>query len=440
MKRVEGSYSRILRKSKERGGRTKRAFVLLYTLILLTVMLVMLSALLSYTLFIGIDYTADRGKETLNRNLESAIALMLDPEFLKENNLPHTISLFGQEGDSVIVKRSGWGLFSIISVSGITAGSRMERVCLCGDYQYSKNSLALELYNCNKPLCVSGNTYLRGNILIPCAGIKPVQVDGKFYTYDSLNFGMVTSINKKMPEFKETIVNMNPKSMQASAGDDVKYIIHNDDLLTDTVISSFMDKAVLLHSKGPLTLANCYVRGRVIILSDIMITIMNTAYVHDAIIMAKCISIESGFKGVGQFIASDSLLCGQTCTFSYPSVLALINQSQSPEPTLRIAENSNVFGTVLCYTRTPVKPNTTQMMLLKGSTLTGSLYSNCKVCIMGKIHGNVATTGFYYRTHSGLYDNYLVDAVVDNSMQREYYTGLDFRKNNKLLYIIEWLY
>ncbi len=75
----------------------------------------MLSSLLSYTLFISKDYIADRGRETLIRNLESAVTLMLDPEFMKENNRPLTISLFGQQGDSVTVRRSQWGFYSLIN-------------------------------------------------------------------------------------------------------------------------------------------------------------------------------------------------------------------------------------------------------------------------------------------------------------------------------------
>ena len=440
MKKERGLTDWILRKVNERGNRTKRAFVLLYTMILLTILIVMLSSLLSYTLFISKDYIADRGRETLIRNLESAVTLMLDPEFMKENNRPLTISLFGQEGDSVTVRRSQWGFYSLIYVSGTTTGYCIDRVCLCGDFKYSENSPALELYDCYKPLCISGNTFIRGNILIPEAGLKSAQIDGKFYTREHLSIGNVISVNKKMPEIKELIVNMDSKSLLSSAGEDVKYVIYNDEVINDTLVCSFLDEAVFLHASGPLTLSNCYIQGRVIIQCDTMVAIMNNAHINDAIIMAKYICIESGFKGTGQFIATDSLVCGQTCTFLFPSVLALINQSNSPDPFLLIADHCCIFGTVLGYTRMPMKKYTHLILFSKESTLTGSLYSNRNSCIMGNIHGNVATTGLYYRTHSGLYDNYLVDAVIDHDMQREYYSGFDFRKNNKFLNILEWLY
>lgn len=413
---------------------------MLYALFLLTILLLLLSSLISYSLIRKTDTINALQKSILERNVNSAISLLLDPEVFPEKDISHKISLFGNTDDSVLIKRSHWGAFEVIEASYQWRNFYCSQIALCGDYKHTAISPALTIFDSYKPLCISGTTFLKGIIDVPKEGIKSVPVDGKYYTRKELVFGKITIGEFKLPRIKPQLESLNPVSILAQYTGIARIAEYILPVFSDTLINSFTNEAVILYSRDILTLDHCLIKGKVIIISNTEVNILKTSMISDAIVCGKVITIESGFKGTGQFIASDSLLCSQSCTFPFPSVLAVINQSKSPAPFLQLGKKSSVMGTILCYSKDKLKSFTPMVLLEKESILTGSLYSNQQVCLLGSVYGNISTTGFYYRSPSGIYDNYLVDGTIDYSRQRSYYIGINYEENKSLRGVMKWLY
>jgi hypothetical protein len=75
----------------------------------------------------------------------------------------------------------------------------------------------------------------------------------------------------------------------------------------------------------------------------------------------------------------------------------------------------------------------------KESTITGCLYITGYLSLQGSVHGSVMTHFFLFRSSSTLYENYLVDGVIDRSLLSGYFASVPVFASSGRLVVVEWL-
>jgi len=372
-------------------------------------------------------------------NVQSAINLLRDPTYELPEDQPITLSLFNGMNDSVTICKRRWGFFELLKASARFRNFTSSKIALCGDYRHGEKEVALLLGNSYKVLCLCGNTLLKGIFQVPKAGIKSATISGKFYQRKELVEGVIDASDRPMPIIKSRYLRMQPQELLGYYMPFSRVIRSKSGIFSDSISNSFQEPTVILYASEEIRLERCVVKGNVIVVSDSVIRIKHNAIISDAILCAKKIIIETQFTGTGQFIATDTLRCSPLCTFPAPSILAVINGSMSPAPFLFIDKQCRVEGTVVAYSVNPIKSYTSIGIICEQSQIVGSLYTNYDISLYGEVHGNVITPGFILRNPVAIYENYLIDAVIDYSRQPDYFTGISYQENTALLNIIKWL-
>jgi hypothetical protein len=420
--------------------KTFSGFSLLYTLLLLTLLTMLLTSFITL-FFISKKQSLELiTRSAAERDVYSAMTLLRDPSFELHSDEPVTISLYDGTDDSVICYRNHWGFFGLIRASVERKNYRFSAVALYGDYCHSEDLPALLLGNCYKPLCICGNTILKGNFKVAKAGIKASSISGRYYEGpNNLVDGTVETDDHKMPAIKPYYLLLQPKYQINSPQRYSQIIKYGLSSFSDTLINSFHNKTIILCAENGVVLDGCFLQGNVMVLSDSSILLKKSALINDIIICAKKIMFEPGFKGTGQFIASDSLRCGPWCTFPYPSSLAVIHTGSGPAPFLLLDKMCRLDGSVICYSDKSPKPHTAILQINKDCMITGSVYSNQLISLSGKVFGNIMIPGFLLKTPISIYENFLLDVVIDYTRQPQYYCGIRYNENESILKIIKWL-
>jgi hypothetical protein len=427
------------KKPENKNNHTLPGYSLLYVLFLLTMLAMILAGYISLQFFNHRQSLEWMGRAENERNVQSAISLMRDQTYVLPEAQPVTLSLFNRVNDSVTLCRRQWGFFDLLMASARFKNFTFSRIALCGDYHHREKEVALLLGSSYKPLCLCGNTLLKGIFHVPKAGVKAATVAGKFYERKELVDGLIDATDCPLPTIKPRFLRWQPKDILNEYVPFSHMIRLRNGTFSDTLSNSYTEPTVIIYADEEITLERCLLNGNVIVFCDSLIRIKPSAHITDVIIYAKKILIEPEFKGTGQFIATDTLRCGHSCTFPSPSVLAVINQTVNPAPFLFLDKQCHLEGTILAYSANPIKPFSPICNVCEQSQIIGSLYTNCEITLLGEVYGNVITSGFILRNPVAIYQNYLIDAVIDYSRQPDFYVGISYQETGSLLNIIKWL-
>ena len=305
---------------------------------------------------------------------------------------------------------------------------------------FSSEGIALNIADNYKPLCLCGDTYIQGNCLIPKAGVKPASMRGRYYLRKELIYGEIKAEDHSVPNINPLFKRFSPDFLLSFYGDREYTAELSGSMFSDTLIHSFFKPTVVLIAENGITLKDCTLHGNIILVSDSTVEIDHSADLEDIIICARNIRIRDNFTGSAQFIATDSISCHQNSFLTYPSVMAVIHlKKQQIAPFLLLSSGSRICGTVLCYSDKKIKALTVIGEIEKNATVIGTLYANNEICLKGKVHGSVLSTGFILRTPVSIYENYLVDVEIDYSKLPKEYIGVSYSENKIIRKVIKWL-
>jgi len=427
------------RKPERKKNTALPGYSLLYVLFFLTILALIISGLITYRFFCRRQSLEWMGRANIERNVQSAITLMRDQVYTLPEGQPVVLSLFNDVNDSVTLCRARWGFFSLLKASARFNKYEYSLMALCGDYHHGEKEAALLLGNTFKPLCICGNTLLKGIFKVPKAGIKAGSVAGNYYRRSLLVEGEVIAKDSSIPIVNACYLHLQPQHLLNDYAPSSRVVRLRTCTFNDTLSNSFEEPLVILYAKDIIILDRCVLRGNVMVISDSTIRVESKAQIADAILCAKNIFIEPRFKGTGQFIATDTLRCGHSCTFPVPSILAVINQAVNPVPFIYFEEHCHIEGAMLAWTANPLKQYSAIGVISEHSRIVGSLYTNGEISLLGEVHGNVISKGFILRKSGAIYQNYLMDAMIDYSRQPKFYTGISYQPTIDHLNIIKWL-
>ena len=145
-------------------------------------------------------------------------------------------------------------------------------------------------------------------------------------------------------------------------------------------------------------------------------------------------------KGVSRYFSSKKIHVNENCHLAYPSALVLLNKQQQntnsnnkDKVLIQIDANSSVKGVVL-FEQESLKTSinfTPQIKISKNSIVTGDVYCNKNLELLGTVYGSVYTSSFITLQFGSTYTNHIYHGVINSDKLPKQFCGLSF-KNPKL--------
>jgi len=380
----------------------------------------------------------------LSRNLQSATTLALHqayPDSLYPK--PQVTDLFGEENDFISIHHYPWGIYELSCVQAFAQADTLQQTYIQGRTVDPAKAYVLYLQDEGRPLSVSGTTEIRGTAYLPPAGTRKAYIEDKAYAADSTIYGPVHHSEQQLPTIRSAVVNylhtlftdslVSTAFMPASLGS-----------LSDTLTRSFTQQPQYLYSADSLAVDQ-HIHGAVVLISQKAIHVAATAQLSHVLLFAPKISIDEGFQGSIQAFAQDSLLVAANCTLHYPSALGLLEPPfigaavRESTSLLRLGKHSTIGGTVFSIAADKKAEFMNRIELEQGSMVMGDVYADGLLQTKGSVYGSVTCRRFVLQTPASLYDNFVLDAVLNYHKRSHYYVAISLLQTNSSGGLIQWV-
>ncbi|MCX2495297.1 hypothetical protein OQX63_17535 [Pedobacter sp. PF22-3] len=367
----------------------------------------------------------------LSRNMDSGISYVLAQNAnSEENNIG--LDLFGDQTDSVWIEQKHWGIFSLATVKSFVLADTLKRSFLMGQ-ETTNDAVALYLSDEDRPLSVSGDTRITGNVEVPKAGMRKSYVDSRPYSGDQLVYGKIADSKRTLGGLEskwikeiETELDFDLTKLPTLNGADEQV--------------SFFAKAKKFNVSG-LRQITTQLAGQVILYSDTTVKISAAAKLDNTIIYARSIVVADGFKGNCQLFARDSIVIGNDVSLNYPSVLGLVSKEKMVDQAkITLGKNNHFEGIIFSY-----EPKRSALQTLVGlgeqTMVQGEVYATglIKLDKGVKVAGKVSCNRFIMKTPATLYENFLIDVILNRKARsRVYLSSAIFTGNAEKQNILRW--
>lgn len=372
-----------------------------------------------------------RVKANLQNDVEAIQTYILTDTILPstvENTFPFQLS-----ADSSELKREWWGLFPLASVSVNKQTKSLKRSFMYGSQLSGFTASALYLTDHELGVFSVGNTTVTGSVFLPKRGIAEGNIEGKGFTGKQLVHGEVKPSFSELPQISPiTLTNLKNLFDHRHVEVNINQIYSSDSLK-----GSYSGNTTFLCTDQPVRLEGIHISGKFIIHSDKEIVVASDCSLDNVILISPSIVFEQGFKGSIQAFASEQILVKQFCKLNYPSVLTIIPHDESLQAEVILEKGSIVEGVVSLFNINK-SVHLPQITIDKHALVYGLVYANGYLNLQGSVYGTVATDYFRYKTWSGIYDNYLVDAEINNTrLSASFLIPPLFQTDN--FKIVQWL-
>jgi cytoskeletal protein CcmA (bactofilin family) len=417
-----------------------RASALLYSLFISLLLISLSSALIALYCINSVNTAFWNEKEKTERNAASGIILLQNSKNILSLNQTKTIDLFGDTNDSVTLTRKNWGAFEIHVSNAFSHHHRFSQIALSGNGLEEDSTMALYLADREKPLSLCGKTEIKGTCFLPQTGVKRAYIEGQNFIGTDLIMGKVFPSS-------QLVLNANEHLLPLIVGLFNRVAKENDSVINVDAVGlrsssrSFYESTVFCHSTVPMRIGAYKFSGNIILASDREIRISPDAFLQDVIVCAPKVIIEKGFEGCLQVFAYDSVIVEEKVKLNYPSVIGLARQQKSCQNTaIWIREGAEIEGTVFADQEARDTKNQIKILIDKGVFIKGFVHSSGWIDLKGSVFGSVACTKFILSTPSSVYENHLLNAVIDRTKLSKYFVASSLIKDGENKKTVKWLY
>lgn len=405
----------------------------LYIVLIISLMIAVISvSLLSVAFYYRLEHQKKARADRLQVNMESGTELLLSASYPPTDTVI-TKDLYGEQQDSILLQQSHWGIFTLNSVQCFEQGDTSRRSFLSG-IAYADSS-AIYLADEDRPLSVSGYTQITGNGELPKSGLKQSYVDGKPYAGKELIKGKILTSTRDVPQLDEKWIIEILKQFDVQSGQNFN--------VRDSVMNSFFHPAICYRLRpAEDQLTGLKLKGRVMIISDTTLTLDHDLDVENVLIYAKSIIVKDGFKGACQMFARDSIVIGKHCDLQYPSFAGIFKAEDSKiQSKVSLGEDTRFAGILLSYEK---KRSDLQTMISIGKNclVKGEVFATGYIKLEAPltINGKVTAKRFMMQRSGTLYENYLIDVILNRKLLSKYYLSAPlFKRRNPDHQILTWL-
>lgn len=416
-----------------------KAGALLYSLAIALLIGLLSSSLILFAFFNRTALQQNSDTERLQLNTSSAMQLLLAaPGKAPMDNFTE-IDLFGEAKDIVTLYRKHWGAFEIALSNAVAGKQSVQRAAMIGATLHNDSRISVYLADEDKPLSLCGNTLIRGICYLPKAGIKRAYIEGQSFSGDKLIDGEIKESKRELPSINKAMIEHNTAYLSRQYNKSDSIIDFEKIQESNFIDHSFSENTWLIRSKEKIILTNQNYRGNIIVVSEEAVFVGAGSVLDNVLIYAPYIEVENNFTGSLQLFASDSLLIGENCNLQYPSVAALINNEEGSAKML-IGKSVEISGEVFAY-RLGNNPKFPFLFSIeKDAVIKGQVYSNGAIDLKGSIHGSIACEKFILHTPSSVYENHLLNVIIDYSLLSPHFVGVNLTDNSENRKIVKWLY
>lgn len=351
---------------------------------------------------------------------------------------PEKNYLFSREESPIQLQLEHWGGFYLATAKTNFRQAVFQESALLG-YQ-NKDPFALYLVDNNQPLSLCGDARLIGNSFLPKRGLKRAYIEGKSYSGKELITGTNTTSSNRIPELNEPLKDYLARILFRGIPKEADKVVSFYDVASEGVLNvqqAFQDSTLCLYARESIYLYDGELKGRIIVKSEESIYVEGTVVTEDVLLVAPRIEIATGFKGSVHLIASDTVIIGALSELYYPSSILL--EAETERSAILIQESVKIAGDVV-LNGTDNYVNKGILSIKEGAELTGNVYSFDKVELRGKIKGSVTCEKFMLKTTSSVYENHLLDGVINAQEMPQEYLGIEMKTTNKTRGIAKWLH
>ncbi|RQO69385.1 hypothetical protein DBR43_14965 [Pedobacter sp. KBW06] len=405
----------------------------LYIVVVISLLIAMISAsLLTIAFYYRLEVQKKTRLDNLLHNENSGREILLSEGF-SDYNKDVVMDLFADQKDSLVLRKEFWGAYEMGMVKAFELKDTLKRTFLIGNAFSDPN--VLYLADEDRPLSLSGKTTLSGDAQLPKSGLKQSYVDGKPYEGKELIKGKIRESGRDVPPLDEKLVQQLERNFKPEKG-----LLFN---VRDSLINSFFNTVQLYRLElNQSTIGDTKLKGKMILVSDTVVTIGATSTLEDVQIYAPAIIVAPGFKGSCQLFARDSIVIGKGCTFNYPSFAGVFKPEHGKiQSKISIGEGVTFSGILMTYEK---KRSDLQTMISLGakSCLKGEVFATGYIKMERGItvYGKVYAKRFIMQTPATLYENYLIDVTLNRSLLSKYYlSSVIFKREMPERRILKWL-
>ena len=397
-----------------------KASALYMVIIIALVIGVICSSLIVSAYYYRLQYQKQSRYTMLQNNVSSAVNILVAGQ--DTGYYSKTFSLFNGDADSVSIQKIFWGAYDVGIAQAFIQKDTLYKTFSIANTVDSAKWAAIYLKDDQRPLDLSGKTTIRGDAFIPPAGVNQAYVNNVAYTGDKqLITGTKHNSDKTLPPLDSLRLIQFKELIAKGRANDVFV------LKTDSLYNSFLVASNIINLGGKTTLiSNTRLCGNIILFSDTSLTIDSTVRLSNVMIFAKSITVKSGFKGLCQLFATDSICIEPRCNFSYPSCLGILRFKPasvvSTQEKISLQKSDLFNGLIFTYE----KGKTTVLPLIQiGSNVKvkGQIYSQGYLQFNdnAEVDGSVFTDKFLYHTTFTVYENYIVNTTINEQALSRYY-------------------
>jgi len=365
------------------------------------------------------------------KNIESATNLILSDTQVFRSQQEEKMFLFNE--DSIHIRKSLWGIFQSGCVSVVNGRYSKHRAFLYGLALPEYMRGCIYLADHQRSLSLVGSTKLNGDLYTSLAGVKAGYINQRGFEYTTLVNGAIRKSDAFLPSINNAAIEyLNDLTDTSKLKPDGKG-------LPDILNVKFIDPAFHFGKSGPIRIVENKLQGHIIIQSDSLIEVESTSELKSIILVAPTIIFRPGFRGNIQAFATNHLVVGDNCQFSYPSSLVLLKKTKSEnQNSILIGENCRISGFVLslCQKDDQIK---SYVEIANKTEIQGVVYVNGYLNLNADINGTVLTDYFIHKTKTATYENHLVDVEVNRNNLSEHFLGSYLFNLKELRQIVQWL-
>lgn len=374
-------------------------------------------------------YLSSSGEDRLLQNAQSGIAYLMASESAQDSI---ATDLYDKGVDSVWLQKKPWGAYNVLLSTARSRKRTISDIVLQGHFPDGSGLAALYLSDENRPLSLSGNSRINGDIFLPKAGVRTSQIEGRSFTGNTLTNGNRGESNSSMLPLNESV--FKPCQYVAEQGIPSVYRYIELNTLPDSLHRSFMLPTLLFEDSRDLNIRQ-NLSGNIILRSLGTLRFAADSHIEDLVAFAKNVIIEEGFRGKVQIFATDTIIIERNCLLAYPSVLAVNTTHEGS--LIHIGENARIEGIVL----STGNGNSSDRLIniQRSAKIYGHVYADGLISLTGSVYGHLACRKFVLSTPSAVYENNLLDAEIDSEKLPQAYVGAALWWSSNKKGIVKWL-
>lgn len=415
------------------------AGALYYAVFISFIISVISGLLISYTFLYNSYIDRQAIQDQLQSNVKSGINIVLKNPKLANYTSTEEIKLYDNDYDLTAVTRKHWGVYDLLFAESKRRSHTYKNIALVGTNINKTENVALYLSDHKKYLSISGTTLIKGTCYLPKLGIKRAYIEGQGYQNKELVYGAIQQSKEQLPALYSEKIKYLEELVKLKISNADSTIELTGQNLSTGIFNSFYNKPIFVYSVKANQLTGLTISGNVILKFEHEIEIQASCNFKDVIIIAPSVIIQDGFTGSIQVFATDKIVIGEGCKLMFPSFLAVIKDKGDDLNSLLIGKSTIVAGGAMLYTTEATVKDPYIMKISETATVYGLVYCNGFIEHKGNIYGSFYCDGFTLKTPASLYENHLLNAVIDYTQIPEDFIGVNLLMQPLSEEIIKWI-